>query len=247
MAITKAVYDTLPDEVKSQFEEVNGEYSHLAEGKAAALKKSLNDLNAKKEAEKEAAQAALAEAEKSKADEVAAATAKALEDAIKTNNKDDIKTRYEEMLAHQKAQAEAQILELQQKNEGFITKSKESARGATLAEIKSKLKVYDDCASVFDLKYGSRIDVCPDTGKRTYLDENGSATSLDDAGFLESISSDPAVSRMREASPPSSGGMAQGSGNSAGSAQNSTDQTAKAAADKGDVSGYLDAVLTPKT
>jgi hypothetical protein len=94
-----------------------------------------------------------------------------------------------------------------------------SQRKTYLSDLRAKLKVFEELNPVFDNYVGSRVEVDPITGKRTFLEQGGGATSLDDEGFISELMKDPAISRLRQGSPTGSGGVAEGNTNGGGAAK----------------------------
>lgn len=214
MALTKEQYESLPDFAQSDYELHGDGYRPKAEGKVDALKGSLNDLDGKFKSTEQR----LNEIEQSKAEEIERAKVEALENAKTKGEKADVIARYEEQMEDLKKRAgetNSQYENRIQELEGVIKTSK---KNEVLSSLRSKLEVFEDCHGVFDRIVGSMIDVDPSTGKRVYLGEDGGATSLDDAGFLSQLDKDPAIARLRKASPTGNGGVVTGGNNAGGGA-----------------------------
>ena len=207
MALTKEQYEQLPEFVKSDYEQDGETYRHRSEGKLEALKGRMNDLDGK-----------LKTIEDQKAAEIEQARADALEQARSKGDVSAIEKRYEEQMEDLKRRGSETQAQYEQRISQLETTIKSSARQGALADLRSKLKVFEDSAPVFDKIVGSMIDVDPATGKRVYLGDDGGATSLDDAGFYAQLDKDPAIARLREAQPSAEGGMANGSNSNRGGA-----------------------------
>lgn len=202
--ITAEIFEQLPEEVKGDYEQ-NGEvYRPKAEGKAAALKASLDALDGKFKTTDAQLKEILAKHE----DDRTKAEQAALERLKKEGKIDEILADTERRNNESKAQYEARI-------EKLAGRIKANERSVVLSDIASELKVFDDSRKLFSKLIQDRIDVDPETGKITFLDENGGATSLDKAGFIADLSKDQSFNRMRQ-SELNKGGVA--TGNSGGGA-----------------------------
>lgn len=237
MALTQEQFDQLPDFVQGDYEKVGEGYQPKAEGKAAALKSSLNSLNEK-------LQNVTGDLDSFKAQQAEAienAKKEALEQARTKGDVAEFEKRYQEQIADLESRLGSELESERAEKQKLLDLSKNSARNSLLAEARSKLKVFDESAKIFNQVVGAMIDIDPLTGKETFLSEDGSATSLDRAGFMAQLEKDPAFARMREASPPSEGGFARGSnGAASGPIKNQPAADAKA---KGDLTGFLKANL----
>jgi hypothetical protein len=207
VALTKEQYEELPEFVKSDYEQDGETFRHRSEGKLEALKGRMNDLDGK-----------LKSIEEKKAAEIEQAKAEALEQAKTKGEKSEVIKQYEEQMEDLKRRRSETDAQYEERISQLETTIKSSARQGALADLRSKLKVFEDSAPVFDKIVGSMIDVDPATGKRVYLGDDGGATSLDDAGFYAQLDKDPAIARLREAQPSAEGGMANGSNSNRGGA-----------------------------
>ena len=162
-----------------------------------------------------------------------------LEKAKQSGDNPETIRRLEEQLEDMKrkhGETEAQHKERVDKLTGTIKSEK---RTAIVADISSKF-ANDKGSKRFKQIIASMIDVDPDTGKETYLDEDGKATSETRAQFEERIAKDDSLwGLMKPEVVTSGGGKANGSG--AGSASNVTNPKAEEARKKGDLAGFLKA------
>lgn len=189
----------IPDYLKESFEQVGDVFVLKAEGKAAALKASLNDLNGKYKT----AESRIADVEAKAAEDRTKAEQAALDKLKKEGKVDEILADYEKRANETKAQFEARI-------EKMANSIKAKERSLVLNDLAGELKIFPDSKKMFEKLVQDRIDVDPETGKITYLDDAGGATSLDKAGFIAELAKDTGFDRMRQADV-SQGGKANGS------------------------------------
>lgn len=206
MADLKAeIYEALPDEVKGDYEKVGDVYRPVAEGKLSALKSSMNDLDAKFKT----ANSRIEEIERTKAQEIEAAKEEALKTARTKGDVAAVEKRYQEQMADlEKRSGEA----LKQRDERLAARDQRfiaTERKSVVGDLAKELKIFDDSEKAFSKLISDRIDVDPETGKVTFLDENGGATSLDKTGFIAELAKDSAYDRMRQAES-NRGGVATG-------------------------------------
>lgn len=208
MALTKEQFDQLPDFVKGDYEQDGETYRPVAEGKLGALKGSLNELDGKYRA----ANTELQEFKTKGQLAQEAAEAAALERLKKEGKTDEIVADLTRR--HGETVKEFQD-RLAVRDQRYITTERKSVIG----DVAKELKVFDDSLKLFSKMIEDRIQVDPETGKRTFLDENGGATSLDMAGLIAELAKDPAFDRLRQANV-SNGGQANGNnGNGGGAAK----------------------------
>jgi len=212
--LTKEQFEQVPDFLRDDYEQVGDVYRHKAEGKSSALKTSLNSLNEK-------LSGVNGELESIRANQSAAiekAKADALEQARTKGDVATIEKRYQEQMADLERRMGGELELVKAEKEMLLNQSKQSKREALLSEARAKLRVFDESAKIFDRVVGSMIDIDPLTGKETFLSDDGSATSLDRAGFYAQLEKDPAFARMRQAEVTSTGGIAQGNNSRGGGA-----------------------------
>lgn len=93
-----------------------------------------------------------------------------------------------------------------------------------------------------------RVHYDPETGKRTILDENGGATSLDKAGFIAELKKDEDIHPLLKADiVTNGGGLVNGSNGQKSVGDTSKSKAAQEAKEKGDLSGFLKASLNFNT
>lgn len=207
--LTKDQFDELPDFAKAAFTLSGDKYVTV---KDAKLKETLDDLDGKY-------RHVTGELDSLKAGQQAAierAKAEALEQAKNSGETKEIIKRYDEQMADLQKRFDGQLESERAEKEALAAQIKASKRDALLADVRSKLGIREESAKIFNRYIESMIDIDPVTGKETYLSEDGSATSLDRAGFLSQLESDSAFDHMRKATVPSTGGQAQGNNGTSG-------------------------------
>lgn len=175
--LTKEVFDTLPADVQSQYVEVDGGYSHESTVKVGGLKTSL-DLACGKRDE---AVNALTLSEQSKADEIAQARDLALEEAKSKNNVDEVLRLEREKLEDAQNRLTAEREELNG-IQGSMATDKQSTIIDRLA-----LKATDVGREAFKRLVKDFILVDPKTRQETFLNEDGSASSLNENDFYKEV------------------------------------------------------------
>lgn len=211
--LTEEQFGQLPEFVKSDYEKSGDVYRPVAEGKLSALKGSMNDLDSKFKT----ANARIEEIERTKREEIEAAKQEALKSAMTKGDVAAVQKRYEEQMADLEKRTGETVKQYEERlkvrDERFVT----TERKSLVIDIAKELKVFDDSQKAFSKLIADRIDVDPETGKITFLDENGGATSLDRAGFIAELAKDSAYDRMRQGDV-NRGGVATGNNGTGGGA-----------------------------
>lgn len=235
--LTQEQFEQLPEFVRGDYEKAGEVYRPVAEGKLSALKGSLNDLDSKYKQ----ANSRIEEIERSKAQEIENAKAEALKTARSKGDVEAIEKRYQEQMADLEKRNGETMKQFEERIAKMSGTIKTKERSLIVSDIAKELKVFDDSGKLFSKMIQDRIDVDPETGKVTFLDENGGATSLDKAGFIAELAKDSAYDRLRQANV-ATGGNANGN-NGTGGGGASTNEKAEAAKKTGDLNGYLKAHL----
>lgn len=239
MALDKEVYEQLPDAVKSDYEEKDGQFYHVSEGKAAALKQSLDNFDAKYKSEVGTLQSQIDEINAKKEQEIKDAREAALAEAKNKGDVDAIEQRYQEQMADLEKRVQAQTRAEVEKE--FHTKSVDN-QIKSAAELFAQLAVDDDSKSMLELFAKNRMK--NEDGKMIFLNADGSASSVTDAKqFLSELKSDPAVKRLVKADNPVSGGGLANGGSKANTPE-AKSQKAEDARKKNDLHGYLKNSIT---
>lgn len=203
--LTEDQYGQLPDFVKSDYEKSGDVYRPVAEGKLSELKGKMNDLDVKFKT----ANSRIEEIERTKAQEIELAKEEALKTARSKGDVAAIEKRYQEQMADLEKRSGETVKQYQDRIEKMAGTIKAKERSLVVGDIAKELKIFDDSEKAFSKLIADRIDVDPETGKVTFLDENGGATSLDKAGFVAELAKDSAYDRMRQAES-NRGGVATG-------------------------------------
>lgn len=207
--------DELPENLRGDF--VESEF----EGKKGFQHKStIAMLNAMKHAKDEKAtyksqldemNERLSAFEQAKADEIEAARAEALEKAKAAGDTSVLEQQMADLEKRKNDELEALKAQMEEMQNGIKTEKK----NAFLSEFVSEMSVKGG-EKALKMLLSNMVDVDPATGKRIYLDENGSATSLDDNGFKAEIEKNPVFAPLLKSRiVTQGGGNVNGSGSGA--------------------------------
>ena len=195
--LTKEEYEGLPEKARGAFTQ---EGDLFVPAKDAKLKQTLNELDSKyKEASSK-----LSEYEQSQAQRQAEAERKALE-KLKAEGKTD------EIIADIERRNGETVKQFQERIERMANQIKTEKRSALVADLAAELAT-DKGSRAFKALVQSRIDVDAETGKVTFLNDDGSASSLDLNGFKAELMKDDSLSPLLKADL-----VTQGGGNVKGS------------------------------
>lgn len=193
--------EKVPEDWRDQFVEVE------IDGKKGYQDKdslSLKQLAFNVKEENKTVKSRLSEFEKQKAEELAKAERKELEKLKAEGKTDEILSDFERRKAEEIKQLQDQINSLT----GSIKTEK---RSALVADLASELAT-DSGSKAFKRLVADRIDVDPVTGKVTFLNDDGGASSLDLAGFKAELLKDDSFAPLLKA-----GVVTKGGGNAQGS------------------------------
>jgi DNA-binding CsgD family transcriptional regulator len=195
--LTKEEYEGLPEKARGAFTQ---EGDLFVPAKDAKLKQTLNELDSKyKEASNK-----LSEYEQSQAQRQAEAERKALE-KLKAEGKTD------EIIADIERRNGETVKQFQERIERMANQIKTEKRSALVSDLAAELAT-DKGSRAFKALVQSRIDVDAETGKVTFLNDDGSASSLDLSGFKAELMKDDSLSPLLKADL-----VTQGGGNVKGS------------------------------
>lgn len=241
MSYTKEQFDTLPEDMQKDFIEADGVYQHAG---FARMKESQNALDAKlkgSESQLSEVSARLADIEASKQAEIEEARAQGLAEAVTKGDAAAVEARYKEQAEDLKTRVAAETRESVTKE--FTFENAKVQATSQLSEIVAGLKPLDDEASqLMTVALRARQQVA-ENGDILYLNEDGSASSLDKVSLLDDLQKTGKFERLRQAYVPTTGGgYAKGSqgGSANNGGQNKLVETAKK---KGDSVGLLSARL----
>ena len=219
--LTKEQYEQLPDFVRDDYTEVDGVYKHAGMMK---VKGTLNDLESRlksKDTEFNALNERLTQFEQTKAQEIEQARKDALEQAKSKGEVESIEQLYQEQMADLEKRTEQRVRsEVEQE---YTLKEVNNKAQIELTELVHGLKPKDDFAKRLiqdHLKNRQKVE----DGKIIYLNEDGSASSLDKAGLLKELQESPMFKSLTSYTPPSQGGGNM-NGTNGGSAPTGTPKT----------------------
>jgi hypothetical protein len=156
------------------------------------------------------------EFEANKASEIEAARAEALEKARTSGDVATIEERYKQQMADLEKRKSEELTGLKSKLDELTNSVKTEKRNAVVADLASELAAPKG-SKAFKMLIASRVDVDPSTGELTFLDENGSATSLDLEGFKSELEKDELFAPLLKSGiVTTGGGNVSGSGSGAG-------------------------------
>lgn len=204
MSLNKEQYEQLPDFAKSEYVEVNGEYKH---GGLVKVKQTADELNGKLETERrerEQLSKRLEEIEASQAQKIEEARKQALEQARNKGDVAEIEKRYQEQMADLEKRTAERV-----RNETLaeISSQRASEKAQELARKIAVQKAVDEDAgdALFELLQ-KRVTFDKDTGKPVFLNDDGSASSLDEKGFIAEVEKSKRYKHLIKASVTTKGG-----------------------------------------
>lgn len=237
--LTKEQYEQLPDFVRDDYTEVDGVYKHAGMMK---VKGTLNDLDSRlksKDSEYNELHERLNNFEQQKAQEIEQARTDALEQAKSKGEVENIEKLYQEQMADLEKRTEQRVRSEVEKE--YTLKEINNKAQLELTELVHGLKPKDDFAKRLiqdHLKNRQKVE----DGKIIYLNEDGSASSLDKAGLLKELQESPMFKSLTSYTPPSQGG-GNINGTTSSSSATQVNQKAEDAKKKGDLKGFLDASI----
>ena len=237
--LTAEQFEQVPEFLHGDYEkvEVDGAevYRHVGEIKTAKLKGSLDDLDKKYKQETGELSERLNKFESEQQEKIEQAKKEALEKAKTSGDVEAIERRYQEQMADLEKRTEERV-----RNEVTKEFTQKTAAGKAVsiaAEIAADQAVDADARETLKELLERRVKVDPETGKEIYHGDDGSALSLDRAGFIEQvIKKSPRYARLIK-----SGVVTKSPGNVNGPGGGAPGAEDKAAAAKkrGDVQGFL--------
>jgi len=198
--LTQEQFDTVPEFLKAEFEKVGDGYQHASAGKINSLKTSLDALDGKFKV-----------SESAKAAEIEVARAQALDQARSKGDVKAIEERYQQQMADLEKRNGETLKERDLRIEKMSATAKKGGIDSIVAQL-SDLATPEGKAA-FNRLVRQRIDYNPETGQNTFLNDDGSASSLDLKGFVSDLAKDALFAPLLAASfATSGGGNAQGGG-----------------------------------
>jgi hypothetical protein len=193
--------EKVPEDWRDQFVEVEIDGKKGYQDKDSLALKQLA-FNVKEE--NKTVKSRLSEFEKQQAEKLAEAERKALE-KLKAEGKTD------EIIADLERRHGETAKQAQERIDRLMGSIKTEKRTAIVADLASELAT-DSGSKAFKRLVADRIDVDPETGKVTFLNDDGGASSLDLAGFKAELLKDDSFAPLLKA-----GVVTKGGGNAQGS------------------------------
>lgn len=208
--LTKEQFEQVPDFLKSQYEQDGDNYVSIESKKVASLKESMNGLDAKYKG----VESKLSEFEKEQEAKIEAARKEAMEQARSKGDVEAIEKRYQEQMADLEKRVR------QEERDSVLTEIKQERAQEKAQSIAAQIANQEardpDSARALETLLGRFVQYDVDTGKEIYLDESGSATSLDRKGFIAEVLKNPMYKGLLK-----SGIVTNGGGNVNGSGSGS--------------------------
>ena len=209
--LTQEQFDELPDYAKTAFVQDGDKY---VPAKDAKLKQTLDDLDKKKkqvEDELASLRSQMSEYEKRQQQEIERARAEALEKARTSGDTKAIEERYQQQMEDLRKQVAEETRNSVLK-EVAQERAQEKAKTIT-TKIGAELGVDSDAGEALAELISRRVEIDPESGKEIYYDAQGSALSVDRAGFIERLRKESRFSRLiKSDTVTKGGGNANGSG-----------------------------------
>lgn len=212
--LNKEQFDSLPDYAKEAFSQDGDQW---IPAKDAKLKGTLDNLDKEyKTAQQRAAEleGQLSEYTAKEAERTKAAQDAAFEKMKKEGKIDEILEDQRKRFADEKAATDERFTTLQKR---VIDK----AVGSVATDLASEIAT-DKGRALVKKEIASRVQYNPEQDRYTFLSEDGSATSLDLAGFKADLLKSDTLSPLIKAQFSSGGGAEGGTGKNAGSASQKT-------------------------
>jgi len=194
--ITQEVFAALPEAVQGAYEQQGDVFVSVDSLKLAALKGKLDSAYS----ERDEFKGRLTTQEQAESDKIAAADKAAYERAVKENDFESQNKILNEKLADAEKRSGETELKYQErlksiaddKKKVVISELSQSATGSKRAAMKRLLKDY--------------VSVDPETGDETYLNDDGSASTLNRDQFMESLPENEIFKSLIQASIATTGG-----------------------------------------
>lgn len=199
--LTKEQYEQVPEFLKDDYVLDGEAYKHAG---IVKMKGTLNDLNGKLETQKgefNTLSGRLSEFEVNKAAEIEQARTDALEKARKDNNVDDILRIEREKLEDAQARIDESAGAFDLRMKTVADNQKKSSAQSLSSELAT-----DKGKAAFNRLIADYISVDPSTGLETYLNDDGSASSLNREQFILEIKKNELFSSLVKADINVSGG-----------------------------------------
>ena len=201
MALTKEIFDTLPDEVKADYEQDGDVFVTIDSKKVSSLKSSLNDLDAKTKRE-----AAEREAEAQR--KIEEARNQAIEEAQKNGNQEErerlLREKFDDELKREREAAKSEAAQ------EYALKQAQASLDSDIKLLASELAIDESAKVALEMLIKQKASI-DDAGNRNYFGDDGSALSITDlSAFKDELRQSPALARLVKGEPKATGGLADG-------------------------------------
>ena len=228
--LTAEQFEQVPDFLKTDYVQDGDVYRHTSDLKVGKLKTSLDNMDGK-----------LKEFEKNEQAKIEAARQAALDEAKSKGDVKAIEERYQQQMADLEKRTAEKVRDEVTKE---FTQKQADTKAAGIADTIAASRAVDARAEkALQKLIAGRVKLNPETGKEYFLDDNGSALSVDRAGF-ESMIAEEYPHLVKATVTTTGAGNAQGNTGGRASVTNNND-AAEAARKKGDLRGFLNATLKP--
>lgn len=208
MALTKEIFDTLPDEVKADYEQDGDVFVTIDSKKVSSLKSSLNDLDAKTKRE-----AAEREAETQR--KIEEARNQAIEEAQKKGDWEErerlLREKFDDELKREREAAKGEAAK------EYTLRQAQASLESDVKLLASELAVDESAKVALEMliKQKAKLD---ESGNRNYFGDDGSALAITElSAFKDELRQSPLFARLVKGEPKATGGLADGA-NGGGSA-----------------------------
>jgi hypothetical protein len=199
--LTKEQFEQLPDFIKSDYIEVDGSYKHGGFVKVKATADALDKDRKQAAIDRERIERELQDYRQLEQERIEAAKREAYERAKADGNTDELEKRWSEKLQD----AQRRVDETERQFKERMKRLADKQRSALAQELAAKYAV-EGAEEAFKRLVKSYIEIDAETDGETFLDESGSATSLNRAGFEGELKSNPLFARLIKAEIATSGG-----------------------------------------
>lgn len=238
--LTQEQFEQLPEFLKGDYAEVEGAYKHAGMMK---VKQTANDLDAKlkaRDGEFDQLNERLTTFEQGKAEQLEAEKNRKLENAKSSKDIDAIELQHKEQMADLEKRVSDRVRNETVKELSFESAKKELV--STSKQIAAELGIDPESVELLGDVLPSRMSV-NEQNQIIFLNADGSASTLDRAGFIEELKKTPKYKKHMKGYVATKGAGLSNGNNGAISAGLGENVAAESAKKKGDAIGTLNARL----
>lgn len=196
--LTQEQFDGLPDYVKADYQQTDDGFKH---GGFLKLKESLNVLDGKYKTTEQR----LSEIEAAKKSEIEAAELAAYEKAKKEGNVEEVEKRYQQQLADAQKRAGETVAQFEARLKSMADNIRTEKVNALVSDISAK-HATDSGREAFKQILKVMVDFDAENNKQIFKGLDGSATSLDLAGFEADLKNNPIFAPLLKGTVVTNGG-----------------------------------------